>query len=297
MPALDAVASPDDRVTFADLSTQSEHIARALAARGIGPGDRVGLAMGNGPAWVAAFFALARLGAVTVPVNTRLAAPEIAFALGHTGARALILAPRVQSADLAAMLPAIRDGAPDLREAILTAGDAPDATPWDALMRGDTILPPPPGPDDDLVIQFTSGTTAQPKGVPLTHAQMLRNGFVSGLRLGLRAGDRLHAARPFFHVAGTTLSILSCLQHRAALVTAERFDPAATLDQLAEERCTHIAANDTLATMLLGERPDPARLHLRGAWLAATPATTARGDGRARRDRGGHRLRPLGSLT
>ena len=204
VPDLGAIVGPDGRASFAELARRVDGTARRLAAWGVRPGERVALCLGNGVRWAEAFFALARLGAVTVPVNTRLTAPEVGFVLRDSGAARLILGARVLSADFAAMLPAIRDEAPGLRHVLMADGAAEGATPWDAL-RGDAPLPDGPGPGDDLLIQYTSGTTAFPKGVPLTHGQMLANGYVSGLRLGLRPGARLHAARPFFHVAGTTL--------------------------------------------------------------------------------------------
>ena len=132
-------------------------------------------------------------------------------------------------------------------------------------------------PGDTLLIQYTSGTTAFPKGVLLAHRSMLGNGFVSGGRMGLRIGDRFHSARPFFHVAGSSLSILACVQHAATLVTMERFEAGEALMLMERERCTHFSGNDTMALMLLNH-PDRASRHLvlRGAWAAASPTIVRR---------------------
>jgi fatty-acyl-CoA synthase len=278
-PDLDAVVAPDGRVSFGELAQRVDASAGTLAGMGIRPGRRVGLCMGNSVLWVEFFMALARLGAVTVPVNTRLKAREIGAILADAGTRTAILADRVLGSDFTEMLPDIRAAAPGLDQIVLH-GDAPEeAMQWTACQAGVTrgALPPMPRSEDDLLIQYTSGTTSFPKAVPLTHAQMLTNGFVSGQRLGLRAGDRLHSARPFFHVAGTTLSILSCLQHQAALVTMTRFQAEEALDLLESEQCTHFAGNGTMASMLLdAQKVRPRNLRLRGAWLAAEPKTVLR---------------------
>ncbi|MBF9034351.1 AMP-binding protein [Rhodobacterales bacterium HKCCE2091] len=276
-PGLEAIVAPDGRATFAALRDRAEGLARRFAATGIAPGDPVGLCVGNGVFWVAAFLALARLGAVTVPVNTRLKAGEIGGILADAGATTAIFADRVLGSDFAAMMPEIRAAAPGLATIIMD-GAAPEGTiPLDDLAEGTGDLPPLPAPSDRLLVQYTSGTTSFPKAVPLTHAQMLTNGFVSGQRLGLRAGDRMHSARPFFHVAGTSLSILSCLQHQATLVTMTRFSSDEALDLMERECCTHFAGNGTMAQMLLDAPGRETRdLCLRGAWLAAEPQTVLR---------------------
>jgi fatty-acyl-CoA synthase len=111
----------------------------------------------------------------------------------------------------------------------------------------------------------------------LSHRNLLANGFFAGLRVGLRVGDRFHSARPFFHVAGTSQSILACIQHAATLVTMERFEAAEALQLMETESCTQFSGNDTIALMLL-DHPDRTRrkLALRGAWLAASSVVAER---------------------
>ncbi|OAN76290.1 hypothetical protein A8B78_02045 [Jannaschia sp. EhC01] len=278
-PGLEAIVAPDGRITFGELADRSTELAQAFAAMGVAPGDRVALCMGNSVKWVTVFLALARIGAVTVPVNTRLKADEIGFILRDAGVALAVVSGQVLSSDIAAMLPAIRKAAPNVQRVIMDGQATPDTIAWIDFVNGATAndaLPMPAGADD-LLIQYTSGTTAFPKAVPLSHLQMLTNGFVSGQRLGLRACDRLHSARPFFHVAGTTLSILSCLQHQSTLISMVRFNAAEALSQLAAERCTHFAGNGTMASMLLDHADlNTKSLHLRGAWLAASPAVVTR---------------------
>ncbi len=274
-PDVEAVVAGDGRVTYAELAAEVAVLRGALAASGIGGGDRVGLCLGNGVRWVALFLALGSVGAVTVPVNTRFRQDELAYALTQSRLVALFTADRFLGQSYADMLRAIGP-VPGLRQMIVLGTDLPPgAVAFDAWRAGQATSGDAAAPDDVLLIQYTSGTTSRPKGVLLSHASMLGNAFVSGYRVGLRVGDRFHSARPFFHVSGSTLSVLACLQHGATLVTMDRFVAADALRLMSDERCTHFSGNDTMALMLLNE-PDRPPLHLRGAWAAAAPAVLAR---------------------
>jgi fatty-acyl-CoA synthase len=132
-------------------------------------------------------------------------------------------------------------------------------------------------PQDLLLIQFTSGTTAYPKGVMLTHDNMLRNAAAAGERIGVMPQDRYFNCRPFFHVGGSTLSALLCLVHGACLVTLPTFDAGEALTMMERERCTLTSGNDTIFQMLMGDEDFPKRkLSLRGGWAAAGPETMKR---------------------
>ena len=122
------------------------------------------------------------------------------------------------------------------------------------------------------LIQYTSGTTAYPKGVMLTHRNMMLDAWHVGRRLGLRQGDRYFSGRPLFHVAGTTLSMLASLAAGACYITAPSFDVATVLKVMEEERCTMTSANDTMFLMLMNH-PDfrPERLLVRGGMAAVSP--------------------------
>ncbi len=288
-PDVEAIVSPEGRVTFAELAAQVARIRAALVASGVRRGDHIGICLGNGPRWVALFLAIGSIGAVAVPVNTRFKADELAYALGQSRVRVLFVAARVLKVDFVSMLrgicrsidTALPDPAlPDLARVVVLDDAAPPGGTigWDAFLAA--AVEPVAATctsDDTLLIQYTSGTTSFPKGVMLAHRSMCANGYVSGGRMGLRIADRFHSARPFFHVAGTTLSILSCLQHAATLVTMDRFEAGEALRLMEDERCTHFSGNDTMALMLLNH-PDRAtrRLVLRGAWAAASPAIVRR---------------------
>jgi fatty-acyl-CoA synthase len=288
VPDVEAIVASDGRLTYQELNVEVARIASALAAYGVKRGDHVGLCLGNSCRWVAMLLAIGSLGAVTVPVNTRFKANEMAFVLKQARVRFLFMADTFLGIDFVDILRSICpgiDGAlpdaalPDLEGVVVFSDRAPKAaTAWpDFIAAGRSPVSPDCRPDDVLLIQYTSGTTSFPKGVMLSHANMLGNAFFAGGRIGVRAADRLHSARPFFHVAGSTLSILLSIQHAITLVTMDRFEPGEALRLFEEERCTHFSGNDTMALMLLNH-PDRARrtLFLRGAWAPASPAVVRR---------------------
>lgn len=289
-PEIEAIVASDGRITWSALADEVGRVSAGLAAQGIGRGDHVGLCLGNSVRWMTIFLALGSLGAVTVPINTRFVASEMAYALRQSRVSTLITCDKLFKIDFIAMLrelcPALDrrlpdETMPDLKRIIVIGADVPQgAMGWDAI--ADTVAARTTDiqdceAGDPLLIQYTSGTTSFPKGVVLTHRNMLANAYFSGLRMGLRPADRFHSARPFFHVAGTTLSILSVLQHAATLVSMDRFEAGEALRLMEAERCTHFSGNDTMALMLLNH-PDRARrkLSLRGAWLAASPTIVRR---------------------
>ncbi|WUI01249.1 AMP-binding protein [Spirillospora sp. NBC_00431] len=287
-PDVEAVVASHGRITYAALEAEVAAVRAALSAAGVRRGDHVAVCLGNGPEWVTLFLAIGSIGAVTVPINTRWRAPEIAYALRQSRSSTLFLADRFLNIDFIAALreicPAVDtelpgSDLPDLRSVVVLGSDVPAAArSWDDFKAGGTTPVEPSGtPDDVVLIQYTSGTTSHPKGVLLTQLNMCADAFFSGERLGLRAGDRFHSVRPFFHAAGSTLTVLACVQHTATVVTMDRFEAGEALRLIEEERCTHFSGNDTIALMLLNH-PDRSkrRLRLRGAWAAASPAVVRR---------------------
>jgi fatty-acyl-CoA synthase len=254
----EALVTVNGRFTYRELKEKAKRAAGALQALGIRKGDHVGILMGNDEHWLSLFYGAALIGAVTVPVNTRFKTAEIDFCLKQSGCKLLVYVPRFLNIDFAAMV----------RE----TGFA-NATELSMLPSG-RFSPVPVAPEDILLIQFTSGTTAYPKGAMLTHDNMLRNAWAAGTRVGVRADDRYFNCRPFFHVAGTTLSALMSLVFGACLVTLPTFEAGAALEMMERERCTLISGNDTLFQMLMGHADFPRRkLSLRGGWSAAGPET------------------------
>ena len=288
----DALVTDRNRFSYADLNANSLKRAQALHALGIRRGDHIGILMGNTGAWVTLFFGAAMIGAVTVPVNTRFKASELAFCLKQADVKALFLNGNFLGIDFVSLLreaePAIDSALPGaalpvLQHVIAMGDDLPNAAMgWKAFRE---LAKTVDGsafqaecarvtPDDSLLMQFTSGTTAYPKGVLLTHHNMLRNAWSCGLRMGVRADDRYFNCRPFYHVAGTTLSLLVAVTFGATLVTQPTFEAGGALKMLADECCTLTSGNDTLFQMMMSHADfDAAKLHLRGGWSAAGPQT------------------------
>jgi len=262
--AEEALVTPTARLTWTQLLQGARSAAADMQARGLAHGDRVGILMGNGEEWLALFYGAALIGAVTVPVNTRFKASEIVFCLKQSEAKALYYAETFLKIDFGAMMPEVRAALPALL-----------AVPVKGLLPQKAMQPVPgPKPEDLLLIQFTSGTTAYPKGVMLTHDNMLRNAWAAGTRIGCRADDRYFNCRPFFHVGGSTLSALMSLSFGCCLATLPTFEAGAALEMLEQERCTLISGNDTIFQMLMGHEDFPKRkLSLRGGWAAAGPQT------------------------
>jgi fatty-acyl-CoA synthase len=255
-----ALVTPEARWTYGQLREKARQAAGALQALGIGKGDRVAVLLPNGGEWLALFYGAALIGAVTVPVNTRFKAAEIDFCLKQSGAKALFYVGRFLNNDYGAMVGEIKPG---------IAFDVSRETLPDRAMKSASVAP-----QDLLLIQFTSGTTAYPKGVMLTHDSMLRNAWAAGARVGIRAEDRYFNCRPFFHVGGSTLSALMSLAYGACLVTLPTFEAGAALAMMERERCTLVSGNDTIFQMLMGHEDFARRkLSLRGGWAAAGPQT------------------------
>lgn len=255
----EALVTQHARFTYKQLFEKAKAAAGGMQALGLKRGDRVGILMGNDEKWLALFYGAALVGAVSVPVNTRFKAAEIDFCLKQADCKALFYVERFLNIDFGKMI----------RE--IGFSSAVDVT----LRLPEGIFEPVRvAPEDILLIQFTSGTTAYPKGAMLTHDNMLRDAWAAGARVGIRAEDRYFNCRPFFHVAGSTLSALMALVSGACLVTLPTFEAGAALAMMERERCTLLSGNDTIMQMLMGHADFPKRkLALRGGWAAAGPQT------------------------
>jgi fatty-acyl-CoA synthase len=283
-PDAEALVIAGRRLSYRGLEQSAQAIARALRASGIGHGDHVAVCMGNAVEWVQLFYGAAIIGAVTVPVNTRFKADELAYCLKQADVKLLLTADRFLKIDFITMLrqvcPALEYRLPDaalpqLGEIIVLGDNIPAGAiayeKW--LARGawaPAVNAKPVDPDDTLLIQYTSGTTSYPKGVMLSHDNMLRNAAAVAPRFDCGAGDRYYSARPFYHVAGTTLSMLAALTSGATLLSSPHFEPGEALRVMAEERCTITSGNDTMFLMMcnhpaFGRYP----VQLKSGWASA----------------------------
>ncbi len=285
-PNDEALVIAGRRLDWDEVWRGAQEVARGLRALEVRPGDHVAVCMGNSVEWVLCFYGAALLGAVTVPVNTRFKTDELAYCLEQADVKLLFVADRFLKIDFIAMLreiaPAIDRKLPDPRlRRLANVVVLGEDVPLGAIAFGDMLalgaawddpLPDDVSPGDILLMQFTSGTTSYPKGVMLTHDNMLRNAAYIAERFDLRPEDRYYSARPFYHVAGTTLSLLAALACRACLLSSPAFAPDEALAVMAREKCTLTSGNDTMFLMMMGHPQFASfKLALRGGWASAGP--------------------------
>ncbi|MEW2502419.1 AMP-binding protein [Amycolatopsis sp. NPDC047767] len=246
------VVFPDGRLTYGEIAVEARRLAGSLWARGIRPGDHVGVLVPGGIASVTTWLGIAYLGAVTVPVNPRLKAAELAYVVEHADLR-LLFADTALGPVLASALPGLAAcsgqlslrGAPVLR-AVVAVDDGPVPAGWLSRVAfsansadAGTAAAARAGvrAEDPALILYTSGTTARPNGCVHDNASLVAEGEAVAERLGLTAQDRFWTALPMFHCGGYDV-ILAALAAGCAMVHTGPFEPGPALRQLSEERCT-----------------------------------------------------------
>ncbi len=271
------------RFTYPELNERANRTANALTALGVRKGDRVALLLMNCAEFVESFFALAKLGAITVPLNWRLVPDELAFILADSGATTLIYGAELRDTVATLEERSRKEAASERR----TAGDAPvraagakttaagaDAAgariavrTWiqvggetrDAFARdyaelqgtGASTEPEIAAADEDaLYIMYTSGTTGLPKGAVHTHRSVLWACFTIGVTADVRYGDRYGIVLPLFHVGALT-PLLGDVHRGMTTVLMRAFDPARTFQTIEGERLTVMLAVPAMLTFML----------------------------------------------
>ncbi|MFI9487296.1 AMP-binding protein [Promicromonospora sp. NPDC052451] len=232
--------------TFRSLLAQIDAVAGAVAARGLGVGDVVALHAPNVPAYVTVFHGLLRAGVTVTTVNALASAPEVTKQLADSGARLLITV----SALLAAGGAGARDaGLGDDQVVVLDGADG-------HLSLADLLADPHPAPDVSFdpathlaVLPYSSGTTGRPKGVMLTHTNLVAN-VAQTLAIGVGRDDVVPCVLPFFHIYGMTVLLNLALRTRARLVTLPRFDLGQYLGVIQEHRATFLFVAPPIALAL-----------------------------------------------
>ncbi|MET7640639.1 AMP-binding protein [Streptomyces sp. NPDC005438] len=252
-PDAPALVAGEVRWTYRQLDERVDQSAARLAALGVRAGQTVGLLAGNTADWLAVALGALRLGARLDAFHTWVKAWEWEHLLRSSACVTLVTVGSVRSADLLAelrqVLPELweappgrwgSDRFPALREVALLSGDTPPpgARSWEELPgEGDRAGAEPAGHDPAFVL-YTSGSTATPKAVPLTHRDLILNGFHIGERMGLTAGDRVWLGSPLFWSFGSANALMATLTHGACLVLQERFQPEETARLWEREECT-----------------------------------------------------------
>ena len=249
------------RWTYAEYRRAVDRFAAGLLQLGIGKGDRVGVWAPNCYEWCVAQFATAKIGAILVCINPAYRIYELEFALNKSGCKALVTAQRHLTSDYAGMLLELRDAGklPRLSHIIATGAEPPRGM----LRFADVVADPATlvgiaktlSPDDAINIQFTSGTTGQPKGATLSHFNILNNGRIVAEGMRFTERDRLCIPVPLYHCFGMVMSNLACISHGAAAIFPnDAFDPIKTLEAVAAERCTALHG---VPTMFIAELEHP----------------------------------------
>jgi fatty-acyl-CoA synthase len=272
------------RLRYAALMEEADRVAAGLLAMGFRKGDRIGVWSTNNIEWLLLQLGTARIGAILVTINPAYRVRELAYALKKSRVQGLFAMPRFRSSDYLAMLAELlpplagcpSDGLadvelPDLRRVVVfdpldpehTQSPLRGAQVWqDLLAAAESIgrdrlreATAALDPDDPINIQYTSGTTGFPKGVTLTHNNILNNAWFSARSMDFDERDRLVVPVPFYHCFGMVLANLLSLSVGACIVLpAEHFDAGAVLRAIEKERCTAVHG---VPTMFIAELEHP----------------------------------------
>jgi fatty-acyl-CoA synthase len=261
----EALAFADRRTTFAELAQNVDAFACGLIELGIRPGEKVSLWMMNRPEWIFAALAVMRVGAVLVPINTRLRSDDSAYLLAQSESTMLIIAGRSGPIDYLGMvrglLPSLgRDGdvvreekLPALRRVVVLGEDsAPGTVSWSSLLErgrrvGEDVLRAriaAVDPDATAFVIYTSGTTGFPKGVMHCH-NILRNVVDRGYRMAITPADTILMYLPLYHLFGFSEGMLMSMATGARQLLTETFNADESLDLLEAERATILHGFDT----------------------------------------------------
>ncbi|MFV9457712.1 AMP-binding protein [Rhodococcus sp. NM-2] len=233
--------------TYQSLVAQINGVAGALAARGLAVGEVVGLHSPNVPAFASVFHGILRAGGVATTINALYTAEDIAKQLTDSKAKFLFtvspLLPQAKAAAAKVGIPVENvivldgaDGHPSLKDLLAEGAPAPDVSFDPATQLA--------------VLPYSSGTTGRPKGVMLTHRNLVANVCQINPRMGIGADDKLLAVLPFFHIYGMTVLLNAALYNRASLVTMPKFDLVEFLSIVSGQKCTYVFIAPPVAVAL-----------------------------------------------
>lgn len=277
-PHHEAVVYPElnFRKTYKALNEMVNETAKGLMSLGIEKGEHVAIWADNKPEWLISQFATAKLGAVLVTVNTNYQAMELEYLLKQSDTKTLILAPSFKGTSYLDILEKVcpqletsdkgnvySDNLPNLKNIIVLDNKSPKyAYNWQEVVKAGHAVSAQKlkdrsgslDPFDVINMQYTSGTTGFPKGVMLTHHNIVNNGNQIADCMKLTPADRLCIPVPFFHCFGCVLGILAAVSKGATMVLLEQFDPVAVLKAVESERCTALHG---VPTMFIAELNHP----------------------------------------
>jgi long-chain acyl-CoA synthetase len=275
-PDKTAVVLDQLHLSYRELDRLTDQVAFNLRSAGVRRGESIGLMLPNVPEFVITYFGILKAGAVVVPMNPLLKAPEVAHYLGDSDARTLIT---------------WADSATEALQAVQEVGNVSayvvnrpgsdsrleGAQSFQGLLQGaDGFEMEETMPDDTAVLLFTSGTTGRPKGAELTHFNLFMNCHISGMHFGVHGTDVVIGVLPLFHAFGQSGVMNIALHFGATLTLLPRFDPAKALELIQRDRVTEISGVPTMFFALLNfpelDRYDTSSLRIASSGGASLPA-------------------------
>ena len=296
-PQNEAIVFQDQRITYETLRNRVNQLADALLGLGVKEGDKVAVLFTNLPQWFYSEFAIEKIGAIVVPINTRYALDEFRYILEHSDSTTILMMDQSHGYNYIEMLrelcPMLSEGAPGhlncprlpfLKNVIVSSQAAYEGTiDFDALIttRGNENFQGLEKVQQKITgehiahLPYTSGTTGKPKGVMTTHSQYIRFnlGFINGIG-GFTEHDRLLVAPPFSHNFGNSQGILTPAFRGATSVLIDSFNARKCLELIEKERCTFFAGSPTMYIRMLRDEGFSSYdlSSLRAGLIASAPA-------------------------
>jgi fatty-acyl-CoA synthase len=258
-----AVTDAAGTLTFHELRAEALRLAKALSVEGVQPGEMIGVLMGNRTEWIASCFAAQYLGATVVAINTWYTARELAYVLAHAEIRVLMTVGTFLRSDYVEMLRSLRPWDttfPSLRRVVVLDGAAGDGmTAWSDFITGGAEVPDSAiaaasalvRPDDIALVLYTSGSTAQPKGVRLAHWGLLKNCFDIGERQHLTENDIVLLPVSLFWGFGCSNGMMAAFTHASHIVLQEHFDAERAVALIERFGCTAIYGTGNMMGAIL----------------------------------------------
>ena len=237
------------RATYQEFYNQTTAVAKALLLLGAKAGDRIGIWSSNRYEWVLLQYATARIGTILVNINPAYRTHELTYVLNQSEVRFIFSSLSFKSSNYKEMVEYAKEVCPSLEHEIFFDEN------WEAFVNNgqdisDEVLHSFEEHvqfDDPVNIQYTSGTTGFPKGVTLSHHNILNNGYFIGIRLKYTEKDRVCIPVPFYHCFGMVIGNICCTAHGACMVIPnDSFDPEITLKAVSDEKCTSLYGVPTM---------------------------------------------------
>ena len=266
------------RYNYSLFKWESDRAAKGMIKMGIKKGDRVALWAPNIPEWIIVQIALARIGAIMVPIDPGIDRENLRYILEQSGSRTMIMARGLEGEEYVDMILTVKDEVPALEQIVVIATQSfADTIPWSEMMtmeenagverlreREQNV-----SPDDPVAVMYTSGTTGKPKGVVLDHLGLINKSLHSTKRQGLGHEDRLCLFFPLFHMFGNTCITLAGLLRGATIVMpCLAFDPSKILKAIYREKCTAVYGSPSMIIALL-DHPE----FTKKRWVTVTKGT------------------------